>query len=275
VICQNEDKYVLATRRQFRTRYEAAQYAVNIPESRKSILVECDKPTVESVNTELLEALKALTHWGREHTSPRDANSPHDLLIRAVAAIDKADAVIKRDYADVIVASGLVSEANRKRINKKDDERECPECGYLHTEGDPCPWDEGEPGGYQGYDHGAALAEGWLLAEDSERGLEIQRFDEAERFDGDDEALAHVQKMADEGDENAKAALRAIAEAKAQEPKHKSYFVGKVGTGTEGVFRYDTLAEAEAKIAELEQLDPEGVHAGEYFLDVPEEEVGH
>jgi hypothetical protein len=56
-----------------------------------------DLHTPEPVNAELLAALRALTDWGREHTSPRDANSPHDLLIRAVAAIDKADA--DRGYA--------------------------------------------------------------------------------------------------------------------------------------------------------------------------------
>lgn len=40
---------------------------------------------------DLLAALKALTEWGREHTSPRDENSPHSLLIAAVAAIAKAE----------------------------------------------------------------------------------------------------------------------------------------------------------------------------------------
>lgn len=40
---------------------------------------------------ELLEALKALTEWGRTHTSPRDQNSPHNLLIAACAAITKAE----------------------------------------------------------------------------------------------------------------------------------------------------------------------------------------
>lgn len=39
---------------------------------------------------ELLEALINLTEWGRTHTSPLDANSPHDLLIAAVNAISKA-----------------------------------------------------------------------------------------------------------------------------------------------------------------------------------------
>jgi hypothetical protein len=38
----------------------------------------------------LLAALEALTEWAREHTSPRDENSPHALLIEAVAAISQA-----------------------------------------------------------------------------------------------------------------------------------------------------------------------------------------
>lgn len=39
---------------------------------------------------EILEALQALLDWGRDHTSPRDANSPHQLLIKAAEAIAKA-----------------------------------------------------------------------------------------------------------------------------------------------------------------------------------------
>jgi len=38
----------------------------------------------------LLEALQALTDWGRDHTSPKDPNSPHDLLIAARAATARA-----------------------------------------------------------------------------------------------------------------------------------------------------------------------------------------
>jgi hypothetical protein len=36
----------------------------------------------------LAAALKALLDWGREHTSPRDANSPHALLVAATEALD-------------------------------------------------------------------------------------------------------------------------------------------------------------------------------------------
>lgn len=39
---------------------------------------------------DLLKALRDLLDWGREHTSPRDANSPHELLIAAVNAIAEA-----------------------------------------------------------------------------------------------------------------------------------------------------------------------------------------
>ncbi len=38
----------------------------------------------------LLAALQALLDWGRDHTSPLDAHSPHLLLIEAEAAIAKA-----------------------------------------------------------------------------------------------------------------------------------------------------------------------------------------
>ncbi len=39
----------------------------------------------------LYEALAALTEWGRTHTSPTDPNSPHKLLINAVAALEAVD----------------------------------------------------------------------------------------------------------------------------------------------------------------------------------------
>ena len=41
-------------------------------------------------SVELLTALEALTDWGREHTSPLQPNSPHELLVQATAAIAKA-----------------------------------------------------------------------------------------------------------------------------------------------------------------------------------------
>jgi hypothetical protein len=41
--------------------------------------------------TELLVALPALVDWAREHTSPRDPNSPHHLLVAACPAIANAE----------------------------------------------------------------------------------------------------------------------------------------------------------------------------------------
>jgi len=42
---------------------------------------------------ELLSALTNLLNWGREHTSPIDPNSPHELLVAAHEAIAKANGV--------------------------------------------------------------------------------------------------------------------------------------------------------------------------------------
>jgi hypothetical protein len=39
-------------------------------------------------------ALRALLDWARENTSPTDANSPHELLIAAAAALVKADGLV-------------------------------------------------------------------------------------------------------------------------------------------------------------------------------------
>lgn len=47
--------------------------------------------TMFAASLDTLAALKALVDWGREHTSPSDPNSPHDLLIAGVAAIAKAE----------------------------------------------------------------------------------------------------------------------------------------------------------------------------------------
>lgn len=48
----------------------------------------------------------------------------------------------------------------------------------------------------RGYNEALAMSQGWLLADDSQNGLEIQRYDGAEIFDGDDSALAFVQSLA-------------------------------------------------------------------------------
>lgn len=69
-----------------------------------------------------------------------------------------------------------------------------------------------------------------------------------------------------------KQARAAIAKAKGGSMKReKPYSVGKTDCNGE-VWRFDTLEEAEAKIAELEKQDPDFVHAGAYFLDGPGEE---
>jgi len=39
---------------------------------------------------QLRDALAGLLDWGREHTSPLDQNSPHELLIKAATVLDKA-----------------------------------------------------------------------------------------------------------------------------------------------------------------------------------------
>lgn len=38
---------------------------------------------------ELREVLQALLDWGRNYTSPADANSPHGLLVRAHALLNR------------------------------------------------------------------------------------------------------------------------------------------------------------------------------------------
>jgi hypothetical protein len=43
------------------------------------------------VAMQLLTALRAVTDWMREHTSPRDVHSPHALMIDAMLAIGEAE----------------------------------------------------------------------------------------------------------------------------------------------------------------------------------------
>jgi hypothetical protein len=59
--------------------------------SRADALANADD-IARAVNShkDLVIALERLTEWGREHTSPRDKNSPHALLVAAVAALEKA-----------------------------------------------------------------------------------------------------------------------------------------------------------------------------------------
>jgi len=39
---------------------------------------------------DMLEALKEILEWGRNHTSPIDENSPHSILVKIHAAVEKA-----------------------------------------------------------------------------------------------------------------------------------------------------------------------------------------
>jgi hypothetical protein len=52
---------------------------------RTVALCEKERDARAIVNTRA--ALKALLDWGREHTSPHDPNSPHDLLVAAAFAL--------------------------------------------------------------------------------------------------------------------------------------------------------------------------------------------
>ena len=40
---------------------------------------------------ELLDALRGLADWCREHTSPLQPNTPHSLLVKAIEAIGRAE----------------------------------------------------------------------------------------------------------------------------------------------------------------------------------------
>jgi hypothetical protein len=47
-----------------------------------------EKPEKPTPDERVRSALAGLLDWAREQTSPRDANSPHDLLVEAAAALD-------------------------------------------------------------------------------------------------------------------------------------------------------------------------------------------
>lgn len=61
------------------------------------------------------------------------------------------------------------------------------------------------------YDYRLAFEEGWGIFDSDERGIEIERIDEAERFSCDDEALAWVAAHATNGSEFHQRALRYVA----------------------------------------------------------------
>lgn len=48
------------------------------------------------MNADLIKNLEALTEWACTHTSPRDPNSPHELLISTRAVLEKAKAAQAR-----------------------------------------------------------------------------------------------------------------------------------------------------------------------------------
>ena len=50
-----------------------------------------ERDRLNAAAPDLLAALKEVAEWMREHTSPRDANTPHEALVRACAAISKAE----------------------------------------------------------------------------------------------------------------------------------------------------------------------------------------
>lgn len=50
---------------------------------------EMDAADVIEQLYECIDTLTNLVDWAREHTSPRDENSPHDILVAAVNALNK------------------------------------------------------------------------------------------------------------------------------------------------------------------------------------------
>lgn len=61
------------------------------PESEQLTFLNFETPAIKPRKQDhcpqLAQALRGLLDWGRDHTSPRDANSPHDLLVAAAAAL--------------------------------------------------------------------------------------------------------------------------------------------------------------------------------------------
>ncbi len=72
----------------------AAQQAVNDAadaERKQRAAAAAKAKRLADAAPALLDALRALVDWGRDHTSPLDADSPHALLIVGAAAIAQAE----------------------------------------------------------------------------------------------------------------------------------------------------------------------------------------
>jgi hypothetical protein len=128
VVCRDDNEpegplgeYVLATRRTFAAKAEAIRYASQIAPGRVPIVVECPRglryPEQES---ELLKASRALLDWGRENTSPRDANTPHELLIALQAAIENTAPKPTTPMQGFFYRHGLVVVINSDEPGAKD-----------------------------------------------------------------------------------------------------------------------------------------------------------
>lgn len=68
-------------------RDDICRIAHGSPEQRAKRIARANKIAAAP---ELFEALEGLLEWGRNHTSPIDPNSPHELLVAAHHAIAKA-----------------------------------------------------------------------------------------------------------------------------------------------------------------------------------------
>jgi hypothetical protein len=67
------------------------------------------------------------------------------------------------------------------------------------------------------YNEKKAMRQGWLLANTGKK-IEIQRYDKAERFSSDAEALKFVKVLAKNGDEHAKFCLRCLTQTRNNVP---------------------------------------------------------
>lgn len=71
-------------------------------EDKRRAEAEADRAAL----AECFAALEALTDWGRDHTGPRDTNSPHQLLIAACNALDNNRARVNLAASDAAHRTG-------------------------------------------------------------------------------------------------------------------------------------------------------------------------